>query len=254
MKRLNYTNEMLSHDFKLVHGEKYDYSKVNLTRFDSKVCIICPKHGEFWQTPSKHLQGRGCPRCAIESRPQNRPMSKEEFVKKAKIRHGDKYDYSETVYKDAHSKVNINCPIHGVFSQKASDHINGHGCPFCQESILEREVELLLEENNLNFVKQWRLPWRKKMSLDFYLPDIKMGIECQGIQHFQPVERFGGEEGLKITQERDVLKKELCESNGVKIIYYANYKFDFPCDVIQSGEQLIEVIKKELNNGKKDDK
>ena len=92
------------------------------------------------------------------------------------------------------------------------------------------------------------------MSLDFYLPDIKMGIECQGIQHFQAVERFGGEEGFKVTQERDALKKELCESNGVKIIYYANYKFDFPCDVAQSGEQLIEAIKKELTNGKKNDK
>ena len=89
---------------------------------------------------------------------------------------------------------------------------------------------------------------------DFYLPDIKIGIECQGTQHFQPVERFGGVEGLKTTQERDALKKELCESNSVKIIYYANYKFDFPCDVIQSGEQLIETIKKELTNGKKNDK
>lgn len=46
-----------------VHGKKYDYSKVEYKNCETKVCIICPKHGEFWQTPSKHLCDRGCPKC-----------------------------------------------------------------------------------------------------------------------------------------------------------------------------------------------
>ena len=45
---------------KQVHGDKYDYSKVEYVRSSEKVCIICPEHGEFWQTPNAHLQGQGC--------------------------------------------------------------------------------------------------------------------------------------------------------------------------------------------------
>lgn len=54
---------------KEVHGEKYDYSKVDLTKIGNlekeKVCIICPKHGEFWQTPANHLYGNGCKICNV---------------------------------------------------------------------------------------------------------------------------------------------------------------------------------------------
>ena len=127
MKRLNYTNEMLSRDFRLVHGEKYDYSKVNLTRFDSKVCIICPKHGEFWQTPSNHLKGKGCPMCAC-----NRKLTTEEFIRRAKEVHDEiTYDYSKTKYINAKTKVIIICPKHGEFEQTPSNHLKGEGCPIC---------------------------------------------------------------------------------------------------------------------------
>jgi hypothetical protein len=54
---------------KKVHGDKYDYSKVKYTRSDRKVCITCPIHGEFWQTPTAHnYYGYGCPKCGIESK------------------------------------------------------------------------------------------------------------------------------------------------------------------------------------------
>jgi hypothetical protein len=48
------------------HGDKYDYSKVNYVKSTTKVCIICPKHGEFWQRPNDHLRGRGCMNCKTE--------------------------------------------------------------------------------------------------------------------------------------------------------------------------------------------
>lgn len=47
-----------------VHGNKYDYYKVDYMGTHTKVCIICPEHGEFWQMPSAHLNGQGCPKCA----------------------------------------------------------------------------------------------------------------------------------------------------------------------------------------------
>ena len=70
------TTEQFIQKARLIHGEKYDYSKVIYTKAKDHVCIICNEHGEFWQAPDKHLHGRGCPRC---SRP-NANLSKEEFV------------------------------------------------------------------------------------------------------------------------------------------------------------------------------
>lgn len=49
---------------KKIHGNKYDYSKVKYINANTKVCIVCAKHGEFWQTPHKHINGKhGCPIC-----------------------------------------------------------------------------------------------------------------------------------------------------------------------------------------------
>ena len=52
---------------KEVHGDKYDYSKVEYVNSTTKVCIICPKHGEFWQKPGNHMKGHGCARCASDA-------------------------------------------------------------------------------------------------------------------------------------------------------------------------------------------
>jgi very-short-patch-repair endonuclease len=68
-----------------------------------------------------------------------------------------------------------------------------------------------------------------KQSLDFYLPEYKVAIECQGIQHFIPSEYFGGEKRFERTKKLDSIKNKICEENGIKIIYYShyNYKCDF---------------------------
>ena len=109
-----------------VHGDKYDYSKVEYKGINTKVCIICPKHGEFWQRPSSHLYGCGCRECAYKLK-----FTKEDFIRKAKEVHGDKYDYSKAEYKGAKVKVCIICPEHGEFWQDPNSHLSGKGCPKC---------------------------------------------------------------------------------------------------------------------------
>ena len=109
-----------------IHGDKYDYSKVDYKDSQTKITIICPKHGEFQQRPSNHLRGKGCPYCA-----DNLKLTKEEFIKKAKEIHKDKYDYSKVEYKNTRTKVTIICPIHGEFKQRAGNHLKGQGCPVC---------------------------------------------------------------------------------------------------------------------------
>lgn len=117
---------------KQIHGDKYDYSRVVYVNTHTKVEIICPEHGEFWQTPAKHLAGKGCQKCANEKHSLDKLSNTEKFIEKAREIHGDKYDYSNVVYKDAHSKVCIICPEHGEFWQIPNDHTSQrHGCPKC---------------------------------------------------------------------------------------------------------------------------
>ena len=137
---------MTTEDFiakaKEVHGDKYDYSKVEYVNTSKKVCIICPEHGPFWQLPHMHLKGQGCIRCAMP----NYGITTEEYIAKAKKIHGDKYDYSNTEYVDAKTDICIICPEHGPFWQRPSHHLDGCGCPICNVGFNKEYKFNLLEE------------------------------------------------------------------------------------------------------------
>ena len=235
---------------KKIHGNKYDYSKVIYERKDKKVCIICPKHGEFWQSPHQHLNGQKCPICANEINGLKKRLTFEEFVRKAKKVHGDKYDYSLVNYKTTDDKVKIICPEHGEFLQSPHNHIGQkQGCPKCNKSHMEKEISQFLSENNVRFEEQKKFPWlkfKRAMSLDFYLPDYNIVIECQGEQHFTKM-RYSTEndEKLIVTKKRDNLKKKLCEEHGLKVLYYSTaVKYDY---IISDKNKLLKIIKNEGN-------
>ena len=116
---------------KEIHGDKYDYSKIVYKNAVTDICIICPEHGEFWQRAGHHLKGCGCPKCSAVNSGNDRRKTTEDFIARAKEVHGDKYDYSNVVYKNANDKVIIICPEHGEFLCKPSKHLSGRGCPKC---------------------------------------------------------------------------------------------------------------------------
>ena len=208
---------------KKVHGDKYDYSKVEYINTHTKVCIICPEHGEFWQTPGNHIYGQGCPICG-----GTHGITLERFIENANKKHNFKYTYENAVYKDAHTKLLITCPKHGDFLQTPNDHLSGCGCPECKMSHMERETKQLLTEYNIKFEEQKQFDWlifkkRGRMKLDFYLPDYNIAIECQGEQHFYPIDYYHGKEKFELIQERDEIKKKLCEKNNVSIEYINYY-------------------------------
>ena len=118
-----------------IHGNKYDYSKVKYVNNSTKICIICPEHGEFWQTPSNHLAGKGCIKCRHVKVGNIRRKTLKSFIDEAKSIHGNKYDYSKMDYITAEKKVCIICPEHGEFWQNPSSHLNGAGCPKCNGGI-----------------------------------------------------------------------------------------------------------------------
>ena len=111
-------------------GDKYDYSKVVYVNRRTKVCVTCKEHGDFYILPTYNLKF-GCPICAEKERINHIRLTKDEFVEKAKKVHGNKYDYSNTVYNHSMKKVAIICREHGTFFQTPNVHLSGAGCPIC---------------------------------------------------------------------------------------------------------------------------
>ncbi len=109
-----------------LHHGKYGYANVVYINSKTKVDIMCPLHGVFSQIPYEHGNGGGCAQCAGNAQP-----STVQWVAQATVVHGNKYDYSNVVYRGNKKKVSINCPTHGQFSQTPNSHTQGAGCPGC---------------------------------------------------------------------------------------------------------------------------
>lgn len=121
------TTEKFIEDAKKEHGETYEYSRVIYTLSENYVTITCKVHGDFDQKANNHLRGNGCPRCFSDlCRKDN-----EAYKQECSAMHNGKYDYSLTVYKGNQKKVDIICPLHGLFSQNAGNHLRGTDCPKC---------------------------------------------------------------------------------------------------------------------------
>lgn len=113
-----------------IHGETYDYSLVNYRNSTEKVEIICKIHGSFMQSPNGHTNKSspsGCPKCKYDKLRHNTKI----FVCESRKIHGEKYDYSQTIYINAKRKLKIICPDHGAFEQTAAVHLSGSGCKMC---------------------------------------------------------------------------------------------------------------------------
>lgn len=115
-----------------VHGNIYDYSRVMYDIAHHKVEILCSKHKSFYQTPTSHLSGNGCPECAIEKVRNKQISNTEKFVEKAKNIHRNKYNYSEVDYKKSNIKVKIICDCGEKFYQTPNNHLKGRGCTVCK--------------------------------------------------------------------------------------------------------------------------
>lgn len=125
-KTYKYNTEEWIERAKEIHGNKYKYSKTEYKKNKDKIIISCKEHGDFYQTPSGHLNGHGCPRC---SKTYN--YTTEEWIEKVTKMHGNKYDYSNVKYKNSKTKITIICKEHGKFKQMASSHLLGKGCTKC---------------------------------------------------------------------------------------------------------------------------
>lgn len=204
------------------HNCLYDYSKINYKNNHTDIEIICSKHGSFKQTPQKHLFGRGCPECGGSMR-----LTNEKFIEKAKFIHDNLYDYSEVRYKNSDTDVIIKCKIHGVFSQKPHNHLQGNGCKLCGYlSKGELKIKNILEENKIKYIPQYGfcdLKYKNPLKFDFGIlnqeNDLKYLIEYNGIQHYQYINFLHrSENNFELYKIKDKLKIEYCEKNNIELI------------------------------------
>lgn len=205
-----------------VHNNKYDYSLVNYINNKTKIKIICPIHGVFEQFPTHHLQKAGCKKCSKVYKP-----STEEFIDMANRIHYNKYDYSKTFYKSAHSKIKIICLKHGEFEQTPSDHLKGNGCPLCRESKGEEKIATFFKNNKISYERNKKfdnLKDKKRLSYDFYLQKYNLLIEFNGRQHYE-TSAFS-HHNLKLQKHHDWLKRKYAKNNGFNLLIIPYWDFD----------------------------
>lgn len=238
---------------KEVHGDKYDYSKVEYINRHTKVCIICPIHGEFWQSPNVHLKGCECPACSKIKVSMKKLSNTKEFIQKAKNIHGDLYDYSNVEYVDSKTKVCIICHKHGEFWQRPNDHLNGVGCPYCSESHGEKRIRYILNDMGIEFKEQHMITLEKKLfsrnniKVDFYIQKLNTIIEFNGRQHYQYIQFFHkSEDDFQKQVERDERLKEYCKDNGINLIVIKYSKIDEIDKLID--ESLCKILKSKYVN------
>ena len=245
--KFNYIKEA-----KAVFGDRFDYSKTVYEKKEKKVIINCKRHGDFKILPLVHLMGQKCKRCASEEAAQKnkqcQAISKEEAITKFKKAHGNEYDYSQVEYVNKNTKVKIICREHGEFWQKPRIHWAGSRCPICAKTVSKHELIVLnwAKENNVNIERRMVYPDLKDilpLSYDFYLPEYNLLIECNGRQHYEPVQFNGktieeAKEDFEIQKRHDKLKEEYARNNKINLLIISYKEIDDTEKILN--EKLLE--------------
>lgn len=97
--------------------------------------------------------------------------------------------------------------------------------------------------NTYKVIQHGKPKWLGKQHIDIFFPELNIGIEYQGLQHYKPVSIFGGNEGFKASQKRDMIKLALCKANNCTLIYVnEGYSFN---DVVAQIQHAIKIKTKE---------
>ena len=221
------TTEEFIEKAKSVHGDKYDYSKVKYVNNRSKVGIVCPEHGLFFQTPHNHLAGQGCPLCGYQARAEHNSQTLEDFINKANSVHGGKYDYGATQLNRGR-EVKITCPKHGEFEQSPHDHLQGCGCPACGYKLSRGENEIAEFIKSLGFsVKTRSRDLIKNREIDIYVPEKNVAVEFDGLLWHS--ERF-----KENPMAYHIDKTEKCANAGIRLIHVFEDEWTERRDIVKS--------------------
>lgn len=124
------TRDEMIEKARAAHGDRYDYSNSVFINRKTKVTIRCSEHGDFLQDIYNHINGAGCPVCWRARRGASKRLSKDSILKRVKESHPT-LTLLDFEYVNNRSRANVECPVHGVFTQTVISLLQGHGCPSC---------------------------------------------------------------------------------------------------------------------------
>lgn len=217
---IEYVKEKALKDFDI------DIISDNYENNEALLDFICAKHKEkgvqhkSWGNMLTKLHP--CLHCSKEKYLKNVTKSHEKFVKQVKEIHGDKYVVmSEYIKSDEHVKVYCT-KCKNLFSIKASHLTSGHGCGVCTKSKGEEQIKNVLDKLNYKYIREFRFDdcrgVKKTLPFDFYMKGFNLCIEFQGIQHFKPVEMFGGQAQFETQQFNDNCKRKYCKDKNINLL------------------------------------
>lgn len=199
---------------------------VPLTRYNGALTPIlhkCLIDGYEWMSrPANTLFGKGCPKCGGSAK-----KTHEEYVREVSIINPDIVVVGR--YIDAKTPILHMCKVDGnKWFVAPTDILSGKGCPQCKESHGERAVRLWFEKHGVEYVREYKFEDcrdEKPLPFDFYIPQYNAACEVQGIQHYEPVDYFGGEDSFKRQKRHDKIKEDYCSKNNIRLLcipYYAD--------------------------------
>jgi len=222
-----------------LHSGKFDYSKVVYKNNRVKVIIICPEHGEYFQSPSIHLKTNGCPKCTAERLGKERRTTREDLIDKLNKIHENKYDYSETIFKTIRDDIVINCKIHGKFIQLTKNHLSGSGCPACNSTgfVSNKPANFYIATNG----------FLTKVGITNKHPTLRLkDVSNSAKSNFELIEYFSFENGRDALSLETYMLQKLNSSYEVCNTYFDGSKecfHDVPYQFIQQnvGKFLLTI-------------
>lgn len=209
-------NEFLSGEYTVIGEYKNNRTKVEA------IHSVCGE--KVMLSPKDVLRGHGCFYCGQVKSGLKRRMSPDEFSFKFNSKVGSKYK-QVTEYVSNAEKIKV---IHRMcgreFSATPHNLLAGSGCPLCRQSRGEEKIDNFLHTLSVKFEREVSLKdcyYKGKLRFDFSIPygyENHLLIEFDGIQHFEPIDVFGGEKGLQETEKRDKIKDEYCRDNGIRLL------------------------------------
>lgn len=201
-----------------IHNGLYDYSKVVYQNLDSKVEIVCPAHGSFFQTLANHRSGKGCTLCRNIKISKSKTLPREKAISNFVKAHGDTYSYDNVDYKSSDIKVSITCSKHGDFLQVPYSHTAGKGCPRCVSLISSEENNVYEYIKQLGFeVEQSNRSILKGKELDIFVPSKNLAIEVNGVYWHSD---------LKKERLYHYNKFKACQEKGIRLLQITDYEWN----------------------------
>ena len=178
-------------------------------------CKIC---NNTFKTSPKVLKNSiyGCPFCA------GTKVDQKDYINKLPS------DIKLTgIYINSYTKTEHQCLVcNFLWETKPYYIINRNcGCPNCSSSKGERMIKNFLDTINITYLREYIVKINNiDYRFDFFIPEINTIIEFDGIQHFEPIDFFGGDDAFLKNKINDVIKTNWCLENNIKLVRIPYYE------------------------------